>query len=53
MDLRELILPLSLFDMREIPDYRFKFLEIIQKIDNQSIVKKITGHNFEISKLRK
>ena len=53
VDLRELILPLSLFDMREIPDYRFKFLEIIQKIDNQSIVKKITGHNFEISKLRK
>ncbi len=53
VDLRELILPIEFFGMKEINNTKFMILEIIQKISRNVMVKKFNDKNFEINKLKR
>ena len=53
VDLRELILPVEFYGMKEITDAGFMILEIIQKMSRGVLVKKFNDKNFEINKLKR
>jgi len=53
VDLRELILPVNVFEMEEISNVKFKIIETIQNISKDKMVKKFTDNNFEIDELSK
>jgi len=53
VDLRELILPVEFFGMKEISDEKFMILETIQKMSRGVLVKKFNDKNFEINKLKR
>ena len=53
VDLRELVLPVNIFEMEEISNVKFKIIETIQNISKDKMVKKFTDINFEIDQLSK
>ena len=53
VDLRELVLPVNVFEMEEINNVKFKIIETIQNISGDRLVKKFTDNNFKIDQLPK